>query len=462
MSYLTNLFGSIAGNQAGLYSAKTDIGFIPYNGGTIDIKGIDAQWLGLKNKQMQKWAYEYCFPLASIVDRLAEADITGELEILRASGKGKEDYATSAWAARMNTLLAQPNPLQSWAQFRGQQVIYKKIFGFCPVLPIMPSNINDKSYAIAMINIPPWCFDVVSTKSILGQSTLDGLVKEYKVTLLNKTTTFTPDQIFLLEDSFMQDEEYDYLLPKSRLVGLDMAVSNICAAMEADNVLLRKRGPLGFISHDAAATKDAVAGYLPMTQTEKSELQNSLNQYGLNLHQFQYAISRQAVRWNPMSYDVNQLGTKDTVIAGEKAICHRYGYSYILYEDSGATFSNQNGAHKALWQNNVIPNAEKDIEKYNKFFDAKSNNAVITLDYSYLPVLQENEIEKANAKKVLNEALKVEYDNNLITRNQWLTALGYDTVVDGDKYIKDENSSEDITTRPGQEETVPKDIEEQN
>jgi len=467
MSYLSNLFGSIAGTQgSGLYAAKSDIGFIPYNsaGGTIDIKGIDAQWLGLKNKQMQKWAYEYCFPLASVVDRLAEADITGKVEILRAKGKGKQDYATSAWATRMNTLLEQPNPLQSWEQFRGQQVIYKKIFGFCPVLPIMPSSIKDKSYALAMINIPPWCFDVVSTKNILGQSTLDGLVKEYKVTLLDKTSTFTPDQIFILEDSFMQDEEYDFLLPKSRLVGLDMAVSNICAAMEADNVLLRKRGPLGFISHDAAATKDAVAGYLPMTNNEKDELQRSLSQYGLNLHQFQYAISRQAVRWNPMSYNVTELGTKDTVVAGERAICHRYGYDYVLYEQSASTYANQNGAHKALWQNNVIPNAEKDFSKYNKYFDAASNNAVITVDYSYLPVLQENEMERANSRKAMNEALKMEYDNNLITRNQWLTALGYDTVADGDKYIKDETSTDDSNDMPAgeQDATVPENSEEQN
>jgi hypothetical protein len=205
--------------------------------------------------------------------------------------------------------------------------------------------------------------------------------------------------------------------------------------MEADNVLLKKRGPLGFISHDAAATKDSVAGYLPMTNKEKDEIQASLSQYGLNLQQFQYAISRQAVRWNPISFNVNELGTKDTVVAGEKAICHRYGYSYVLYEDSGATYSNQDGAHKALYQNNVIPNAYKDMGVYNKFFLANENNCDISICFDDLPILQENEQEKATAAKAWDDALLIEYNNGLITKNQWLTQRGYDTIgPEGDLY----------------------------
>lgn len=436
--FFNNLFGSIAGDSGILQRLEPGIDFIPINGqgGTIDIKGQDASWLGLQNRLMQKWAYEYCFPLASVVDRLAEADTTGVIEILRYKGKGKEDFATSAWAQRMNKLLAQPNPLQSWEQFRGQQIVYKKIFGFCPVLPIMPSSISDRSYAVAIINLPPWTFDAVSTNKMLGQSEIEGLVQEYTCNLLGEKKHFTPDQLFILNDGFMQDENCNWLLPKSKLVGLDMAVSNICAAMEADNVLLKKRGPLGFISHDAAATKDSVSGYLPMTTKEKTEIQDSLQQYGLSWNQFQYAISRQAIKWNPMSYNVTELGTKDTVISGEKAICHRYGYSYILYEDSGATYANQSGAHKALYQNNVIPNNTKDLGKYNEWFESVENNCTIVADFSDLPILQENEKEKADAAKAWNDALKIEYESGLITKNQWLTARGYETIAGGDEYFK--------------------------
>lgn len=451
-TFLNNLFGSIAGQNLLLNNVPDGISFIPIDGAynTLDIKGNNATWLGLQNKLMQKYAYEFCYPVASVVDRLAEADITGELEILRYKGKGKEDEATSPYAKRMKALLERPNPLQSWEQFRGQQVVYKKIYGFCPVLPIMPAGFEgDKSYAVALLNLPPWTFNAVPTGKYVGQSALDGFVKEYTVEILNSKASFRPDQLFILTDGFTLDETQFFLLPKSRLVGLDMAVSNICAAMEADNVLLKKRGPLGFISHDAAAVKDSVAGYLPMTNKEKEEIQTNLTQYGLNLQQFQYAISRQAVRWNPMSYDTKQLGTKETVVAGEKAICHRYGYSYILYEDSGATFSNQNGAQKGLYQDNVIPNNSKDMGMYDKFFGAEANNCTIKMCFDDLPILQENEKEKADAAKAWNEALLIEWENNLITKNQWLTARGYDTIPDGDVYYDDVKKPEPAPI-PGQ------------
>lgn len=397
---------------------------------------------------MQKYAYEFCYPVAAVIDRLAEADINGEIEIYRKEGKGKEKKATSSWATRMRALLEQPNPLQSWEQFRGQQLVYKRVFGYCPVLPIMATGIFDKSYCLAMINLPPWTFEATSTGKFFNQSKIDGLVKEYKCTILNSEMKFTPDQIFILEDSFVQDEIASFLLPKSRLVGLDMAISNVCAAMEADNVLLKKRGPLGFISHDAAATKDAVAGYLPMTPDEKNELQTSLTQYGMSLDQFQFVISRQAMKWNPMSFNVTELGTKDTVVAAEKAICHRFGYSYILYEDSGATFANQSGAHKALYQNVIIPNAEKDFTKYNKFFEADAENCEIEICFDELPIMQEDEVQKANAAKIWDDVYELEYKAGLITLNQWLNERGYDSRPDGDTYYKAPTVSAPVANTP--------------
>lgn len=447
MGYLNNLFGTIAGGS--LAYSPSGMSFIPKgpNGETIVIKGDTASWMGLKNRLMQKYAYDFCFPVSCVVDRLAEYDITGTIEILRSTGKGKDNFATNEWAQRMNKLLAQPNPLQSWEQFRGQQNVYKRIFGFCPVLPIVPAGFGPE-YAISMINLPPWLFDVEGTKKLLFTSRVDEIIKHYKCTILNQSFVLQPDQVIILEDSFMQDEACDFLLPQSRLVGLDMAVSNICAAMEADNVLLKKKGPLGFISHDAAATKDSVAGYIPMTKTEKEELQSALAQYGLSLEQYQYVISRTASKWNPMSFDVKQLGTKETVMAGEKAICHRFGYPYTLYEQQDSTYANGANAEKGVYQNNVIPNNTKDLNKYNKHFKASDNACKISNNYSHIAVLQEDELAKAQAANTWNDALKKEYDNNLITKNQWLTARGYDTIPDGDKYKKDEAQDEPIVVDP--------------
>jgi hypothetical protein len=438
MSFINNLFGTIAG-QTNI--TPPWVGFIPTDKeyGTLDIKS-NAVWIGLKDRENQRLAYESCYPVASVVDKLAQLDTNGIVEILKLKGKGKDDYAKGEWADRMNRLFTHPNPLQSWDQFRGQQVVYKKIYGFCPVLPVIPVGL---SYAVTMINLPPYLFSVERTGSLYGTK-IEDHIKRYYLTLNGEKIPLDPSQVIILADGFILD---DNLLPQSKLVGLDMAVSNICAAMEADNVLLKKRGPLGFISHDAAATKDSVAGYIPMQEREKKELQDALQQYGLSLSQYQYVISRTATKWNPMSFDVNQLGTKATVIAGAEAICQRYGFPYILFKESDSTFANGNQASKNVYQNEVIPSNKKDMAMYDKFFMAEENNATITCDFEWLPILQEDELQKANAAKAWNDALLIEYKNGLITKNQWLSQRGYDTIPDGDKYYNDDIQGEKGTVQ---------------
>jgi len=437
MSFFNYLFGTIAGGNS-LNRVDPNIGFIPTDsqGGTLDIKGDQAQWWGLKSRIMQKKAYDLCFPVACVIDRLAEYDIAGRIEILRAEGKGKENFATNSWAQNMNKLLAQPNPMQTWEQFRGQQVVYKKVFGWCPVLPFIPTGFTP-DYAVSMVNIPPWLIEPDPTYNYIYPTKVEDVVKSYRFSILGKTIPLYPNQLIILEDSFMQDDEGGFVLPQSRLVGLDMAVSNICAAMEADNVLLKKKGPLGFISPEAQ--KD-VAGLVPFDKKDKKELQDALQAYGLTLSQYQYVISATAAKWNPMSFDVKQLGTKETVVAGEKAICHRYGFPYTLYEQQDATYANGLNAEKGLYNSNVIPGNTKDLNKYNKFFKAAENKCKIVNNYDDIAALQEDKLAQANAALALDNALEKEYNANLITKNQWLTARGYDTVPDGDKYKKDEQT----------------------
>lgn len=456
-NFFTNLFGTIAGNDiATRFSNGVD--FAPDGrGGTISLtgKGMQPLWMGLQTAFMQKRAYECCYPLAAVVDKLAEMDTNGIVKIIRAKGKGKDNEATSPWATSMRELMAQPNPLQSWEQFRGQQLVYKRLFGYCPVLPIIPSGFEvlGNGYASCMINIPPWCFEAVGTGKLLFQTKLADIVKEYRVTVLGKSFTLKPEQIFILEDSFMQDETKNFLLPKSRLVGLDFAISNICAAMEADNVLLRRAGPVGLLS---GAGKDGMGTALPMTPEQKEEAQQDLSNYGITWAQFQFMISRNPLSLQTIGFNAKQMGTKETVIAGEKAICHRFSFPYTLYEETEATYANGSNAALSVYQDNVCPNNTKDLSKYNKHFDSAANGAQIVCTYDHLSVFQEDENEKQTAAKAQVDSLAVEYNNNIITMNQWLLARGYEAVPDGDKYKKDLTPEATVpTTEPPIEEPIP-------
>lgn len=446
-SFFLNLFGSIANlPMVGQLGSNAD--FIPTdnNGNILKLTGQDsAAWLGMKNKIMQKYAYDYCFPLASVVDKLAEYDVSGEIEIYRLEGKGAKNPATNSWSQNMRKLLDQPNPLQTYSQFRSQQVAYKKVYGFCPVLPIVPNSMSPE-YAVAIINLPPWLFTPILKPgaNLLTAIKMEDIVTGWRCNLLGKQVIFGPNDLMILSDGYMPDEMMSYVLPMSRLVGLDMAISNLCASMEADNVLLRKKGPLGFITH--APKTDPISGNLAMTEGEKNELQNALQTYGLNWSQLQFAISRQPVKWESMGYNVKELGTKETIIAAERAICHRYGFPFVLYEEQDATYANGGNAKKGVYQDNVIPGNEKDFEVYEKFFQADENNCEICSDYSHVAAFQEDEKFKGQAAQLWDQALQIRFANNVITLNQWREQIGIDTTPDGDVYFKDIPGAQQAST----------------
>jgi hypothetical protein len=430
-SFMKNFFGALG---RGNFGVNVGASFIPggKKGEHIEIKGDQAFWLGLKNRMMQKYAYENCFALASVIDRLAEYDLNGVVRINRKGGKGKNNPLTGTYADEVMKLLMNPNPMQSWYQFRGQQMVNKRVHGFSIVLPLKSKYFD---VPIQMVNIPSWAVDVVpSDNNDVHKTKVEDFIKEYRVTLLGSSFTLKPSEVIVLEDGFWQSESDNLLLPQSRLVGLDMAVSNLMFSMEADNVLLRKKGPLGFISHDAAASKDSVAGYVPMKPKERDEVQQALQAYGMSWEQYLYVISRVPMKWNPMSFDVKALGTKETVVKSEKAICVRYGYPYPLYDESESTYANDvNNALVACYQNNTIPSALRDIAKYAIYFKADANNAVFDVDFGEVACLQENQIDAAEAQEKLMVSLEKKWDLDLITRNQMLEALGLEKIADGDK-----------------------------
>jgi len=432
--FFNNLFGTIA--KSGVSRYDTSIGFIPANnkGDVIKLQSQSASWLGMKNPLMQLYAYEFCFPVSTVVDRLAEYDLSGEMKIIRAGGKGAQQLATSMYANSLRKLLDQPNPFQSWEQFRGQQLVYKKTFGYCPAFAMRRAGFGLEE-AIQIINLPPWLFKVYVKKNIFRvYEKIEEVVEKYTLSVMGETITLPIEDVMILEDGFMQNEKENFVLPQSRLVGLDFAISNICAAMEADNVLLKKKGPLGFISHDAAATKDSMSGYIPMSKPAKKELQRVLDNYGMSWNQYQYVISRQAVKWNPISFDVKQLDTKATIIANEKAVCHRFAFPYVLYEETEATYANGENAATAVYQTNVIPNAKRDMRKYEKFFKAAENNVNIVNDFSQIDFLQEDDSLRAATSVSETTYLEKEWLNNLITWNEWRVARNYEAVPGMDIY----------------------------
>lgn len=430
MTGANSLFGTLG---AGAFPILSRMDFIPdgSNGETIKLTGEGdnnrAQWIGLESKEMQWWAYNLCSPLATVIDRLAEADTNGIIQFVDAETRVPlKNVNKNPRLLRIKRLLAKPNPWQTWEEFDGEQLVLCKIFGYCPVFAI-GSDVLDRSYTKALINLNPILLTPIVNYeyNIFGK---DGQIKEWTLGILGNTYTIPSKDILLIKDGFVSKR--DALgLPLSKIHGLDFGVSNICAAMEADNVILKKKGPLGIFSYDPG--KD-MAGAVPLDPNAKDDLQEDLKRYGLTVGQIQYVISKMPVKWNAMSFNLRDLMTKETIRQAIDMFCDRFGYPAELMSGKNATYENRNSSEKWLYNNNVMPFSLRRMTRYNQFFELE--DVLLNKSFKHLDVLQEDIVKAGEAEFYESQALDIEWKSGLITWNQWQIQKERDPVAGMDIY----------------------------
>ncbi len=426
-----NLFGTLG--RAGMI-VPSPAGFIPTDdkGNIIDLNGDgldgEAKWLGLDNKFQQFRAYNFCAPLAAVIDRLAAADTNGRVEFVNESdGTTVKNINKNPKLLRVKRLLKKPNPMQTWEEFNSEQIVLCKIFGYCPVFAVGPVGM-DKSFTTALFNLNPFITTPVPSDDFdyYGNS---NPIKSWMITIFGKQYNIPSEDILLIKDGFVGGKTDNLGLPVSKIAGLDFFVSNICAAMEADNVLLKKKGPLGIFSGEGV--KD-LAGLTPMTPALQDELQKDLSRYGLTIGQLQHVISKWPVKWVPTSFNARDLMTKETLRSGIDGICDRFDYPAELMSGKNATYENRSSAEKYLYQTNVIPFSLRRMTRYDEFFELDGVN--IILDYDHLPILQEDIMHAGQAFKALSEGVDIAWKAGLLTFNQVLMKLEQDTISGMDIY----------------------------
>lgn len=429
-----NIFGTIG---TGPFNVLSKMDFIPLDGSGHTLKltgsGDDPKphWVGLDSPLMQFWAYVYCSPLAAVIDRLAEADTNGILTFIDTDDNTPiKNVNKVPRLARIKKLLKNPNPWQTWEEFDGEQAVLCKIFGYCPVWAIGGDRL-DRSTASALVNLNR-LFATPIRNDNFDIFKRDSPILRWDLKIFNNNYEIDSKDVFIVKDGFVANRD-ELGLPISKINGLDFFVSNICAAMEADNVLLKKKGPLGVFSYDPG--KD-MAGAVPLDPKAKDELQKDLMQYGLTLGQLQYVISKMPVKWNAMSFSVRDLMTKETIRAGIDGICDRFGYPAELMSGKNATYENRNSSEKWLYNNNVIPVSTRKMCKYNEFFSLE-DGVSLTKRFSHLPVLQEDIVRAGEAYQYTADGLQVEWTSGMITWNQWQIKQEREPVAGMDIYYPD-------------------------
>lgn len=451
-----NMFGSLG---AGKLSFSTTADFIPSDseGGVISIAEgdrVNPVWLGLSTPRMQYFAYKFCSPLATVIDRLAEADTNGRIEFINQDGTTKTNFSGNSRLLRIMNLLRKPNPWQTWDEFNSQQKVFATTFGCCPVFGVGPVGF-DKSYTKAMFNLPlTSATPVINEDFDLMDESKGSYIKYWNVRIGRKEYKIPSSDIFVIKDGYMDAFENNTNgLPLSKVAGLDFNVSNIIAAMEAENVLLKKKGPLGVFSVDPG--KD-MAGSTPINPKHAEELQSDLQRYGLTLGQLQYIISKVPVKWNGISFNLRDLMTKETIRTGIDGICDRLSYPAELMSGKNATYENRASAEKYLYQSNIIPFSLRKMAVYNEWFELYTDKLV--MDFDHLLILQDDAIHAGQAYEAKVKGLDIAWKSGNITWNEWRKLQDMDTIDGMDifypewlekhgKSLNDQNNGKDTSSK---------------
>lgn len=389
------------------------------------LSGNNQEKFTYKGHQSSLKAYTICPPLSAIINRKAQCHINGNTWVMGPDGKVSE----SLNAKKLKKLFKKPNPIQSWKQFEAQQKIYMQIHGFVIVLPIIPAGYEKYGTieASSLWNIPPYMVDITESKKLFYQTDLQGMLKTVVLNYHGERTELPLEKIGIFKD--FTPSPNTLLFPESRVALQEKPINIIIAGLESEHEVISYAGSQGLITPDSGNGQ-----YVPMALTapQKLELQNDFKrQYGIRKGQFRYIISPAAIKWQAMGTDAKNLNLVEYIEQASKMLCDQYGYPPHLLGLLDPTFNNQNAAEKGLYQNTIMPEACSMYEEWNQFFRTDTMDLEIIKDYSHLPVLQEDAEMMARAMLTRNQALLIEFMNNMITVNEWREANGRDTLPNG-------------------------------
>lgn len=402
------------------------------------VNGADKAFIwGNYNSSLK--AYQQCPVVSSIINRQAQCVVNGRQYVM--DSKGKESQVVPA--KQLRSLLLKPNPYQSGREFKAQGQVYKRIYGYCPVLVIKPVGFEADYSKWKLWNLPPWMIQVSDSQNLFYESNAIKFTSIW-LTYMGHSVRLNPDNIFFLKENqistgtFMSNsnaENVSMFLPDSKLIPVEYNIDNLVASLNSRGSLTRNRGPQWILTNDATDTGDA--GLFPIDPQAKKDLQDDWLQYGIMDGQRKAIITDAKLKLQTVGFDVAQLKLLEGEIQDAKFISDQLNFPPYLLGLVDAKFDNQQIAERNLYTNSIIPDTQSDDEQWSELFNLAELGLKLETDFSHLPALQENIAEQGRGRMYMNQGILIEWLQDGITWNRWRELLGEDTVTGMDKYYSE-------------------------
>ena len=345
---------------------------------------------------------------------------------------------------RMNAILQAPNCLQRWRELVYMHHVYKLATGNAFMRAAMSDNFKDVAKWKYCSNF--WCIPsnwmavkpMPGIVPLFGIAKLDEIVGGYQLMRSGDKLLDIPTyQVWHDRDGapkFAGTTLATFLKSESRLKSVHKAISNLVAVYEARNVIYVKRGGLGFI----VAKKDGgELGTQTMRPSEKEELVEELNgKYGVGNDKMPIGITDIPVEFVKINASIQELQPFDETLLDAITIAGAYGIPDVLVpRKDHSTFSNQATAEKSVYTGTIIPMAKQFCEDLTLFLGLDMDGYYIDCNFSDVDCLQIGLKEAEEVRKLVNERCRNQFDNGLITLNDWRGQI-HEGPLEGDMFGK--------------------------
>jgi hypothetical protein len=335
-------------------------------------------------------------------------------------------------------LVLRPNPMQSGKEYEQQGIFYLKTFGNRYSYGLMPVGFDSELDIMnieALYNLPSQFIQVKTTGKIYNQTTIEGIISEYARTNINPVEKYPPQTVMHYNEVNISSEQ-STIMGISKLEVLKDPIKNTQAAFQAMNSILISRGMQGIISVDS---RDGTGTIVPLDPKSKKEVDEKFkNDYGLLNGQNPFLISPVPLTYIKTIMSAAEIGIYEEFSNNSMLISNEFGIPPELLKTyiQGATYENQVQSVRRLYQDTTIPQVEESDQYTNYRLNLEKYGLVLKTKWDHIPALAENEKEKATANSLMVRSALEEFNNNLITWNQYLIKTNQETIeeANGNKY----------------------------
>lgn len=387
-------------------------------------------------------AYQQCPIVSAVINRKAQALVNGKKMVMTGEGKTVKE-ATSEQAKALKSLLKRPNRLQNGKEFMAQGSIYRQIYGYSPILKIVPIGFESDFTKWRLWNIPPWMLQVLDSQDLFWEDKAR-IFQGIWLTYMGHSINLDPKNIFFIKENQISTGTYlsnnntanvSLFLPDSKLFPLERPIDNFNSSLNSRGSMIRNKGPQWLLTNDSADTGEA--GLFPIDSDDKADLHKDFLQYGIMDGQRKAIITDAKLKLQTVGFDVAQLKLLEGEIQDAKQICDGLNYPPYLLGLVDAKFDNQAIAERSFYTNSIIPDCQSEDEQWGELLGLESLGLRIQTDFSHLPPLQENISEQGKGRMYMNQGILIEWLQDGITWNRWRELLGEDMVPGMDVYYSD-------------------------